>query len=552
MSFAICRVDKCSNAHDIAGAQIHDRRERDHSNTNPDIDFERTPLNYSLCHRADGKSFNATVNEIIAAEYTSSRAIRKDAVRMVQLLFTSDNEFFDRLTPEQQRDFFQSCYDWAAKRFGESHIVSAVVHMDEETPHMHLNLVPLVQDVAKKTGEVITTLNVHKAVGSGSRAFQKLQDDFYKAVGIPFGLERGNRADLENGEKPRKHQRVSEYKASTNFYEQEKNALQATVQALQEQEQAYTDILHAEPLNAVEGVPVPSMAKLAIGKENRDKLLYSPQEIEQVRQLAEAAAVVAAANEQHKQELINRQNELIAEENRIKEHHNDYLRSQTKWHNAAITEQQQGMSKLFAEKREVEKRERAVSERERDVDTREYRVSEEEHRINKRISELTEIEERPDKHYQSIIQDMQRRIDELTSEMFQRDRDDEEILKQMDEIGELMKQQLTTIDSLTADKFDLQQQLIELQGQLANSSAEYENRLSNVEQELQTEQNEHDNTISDYNRLCDKYNALVKIVEYISEHSRYSDVADDLNYYIEKVQDNYRLSYIMGDEGRSR
>ena len=147
---------------------------------------------------------------------------------------------------------------------------------------------------------------------------------------------------------------------------------------------------------------------------------------------------------------------------------------------------------------------------------------------------------------------MQRRIDELTSEMFQRDRDDEEILKQMDEIGELMKQQLTTIDSLTADKFDLQHQLIELQGQLANSSAEYENRLSNVEQELQTEQNEHDNTISDYNRLCDKYNALVKIVEYISEHSRYSDVADDLNYYIEKVQDNYRLSYLMGDEGRSR
>ena len=147
---------------------------------------------------------------------------------------------------------------------------------------------------------------------------------------------------------------------------------------------------------------------------------------------------------------------------------------------------------------------------------------------------------------------MQRRIDELTSEMFRRDRDDEEILQQMDDIGELMKQQLTTIDTLTADKFDLQRQITELRGQFAERSADYEDSLTAVRQELQAEQNEHDNTISDFNRLCDKYNALVKIVEYIAKHSRYSDVADDLSYYIDKVQDNYRLSYILGDEGISR
>lgn len=35
MSFGICRVDKVKTASGIAGIQIHDRRERNHSNTNP-------------------------------------------------------------------------------------------------------------------------------------------------------------------------------------------------------------------------------------------------------------------------------------------------------------------------------------------------------------------------------------------------------------------------------------------------------------------------------------------------------------------------------------
>lgn len=85
--------------------------------------------------------------------------------------------------------------------------------MDEATPHMHLEFVPLTAD---------GRLSAKECIGSGSKALQQLQDDFYKAVGIPFGLERGNRADLTNGEKPRRHQRVAEYKENTKFYEREK------------------------------------------------------------------------------------------------------------------------------------------------------------------------------------------------------------------------------------------------------------------------------------------------------------------------------------------
>ncbi len=233
MSYAICRIQKCGSSHDIAGIQIHDRRERTHSNSNPDIDFSKSHLNYSLCDNSNGSSFNAYIDKQIAKRYTGKKAIRKDAVRMVSAIFTSDNDFFDRLTVEQQREYFQSCYEWAVKRWGAENIISSEVHMDEATPHMHLEFVPLTAD---------GRLSAKECIGSGSKALQQLQDDFYKAVGIPFGLERGNRADLTNGEKPRRHQRVAEYKENTKFYEREKNTLQATVQALQAQKQAYTDI----------------------------------------------------------------------------------------------------------------------------------------------------------------------------------------------------------------------------------------------------------------------------------------------------------------------
>lgn len=327
MSYAICRIQKCGSSHDIAGIQIHDRRERTHSNSNPDIDFSKSHLNYSLCGNSNGSSFNAYIDKQIAERYTGKKAIRKDAVRMVSAIFTSDNDFFDRLTVEQQREYFQNCYEWAVKRWGAENIISSEVHMDEATPHMHLEFVPLTAD---------GRLSAKECIGSGSKALQQLQDDFYKAVGIPFGLERGNRADLTNGEKPRRHQRVAEYKENTKFYEREKNALQATLQALQGKINEFNDILHSESLNAVEGVPVPSVAKLAIGKENKDKLLYSPSDIEHLQELAKACAVTAAANDRRSSELdqqAERQEHISAELSErehlitIKEQKAEYARS---------------------------------------------------------------------------------------------------------------------------------------------------------------------------------------------------------------------------------
>jgi hypothetical protein len=205
MSYAICRVQKIKGASSVHGIQGHQRREWE-SKSNPDIDSERKHLNYSLITEST-KSFNVLADERIAQGYTGKTAIRKDAVKVVSVLFTSDNDFFQGASSEDQRAFFEDCYKWACGRFGKDNIFSAVVHMDEATPHLHIEFVPLTSD-----GRLSA-----KAVLGGRVELQRLQDDFYKTVGKPWGLERGERADLEDptSPKPRKHLETAELKQKT-------------------------------------------------------------------------------------------------------------------------------------------------------------------------------------------------------------------------------------------------------------------------------------------------------------------------------------------------
>lgn len=489
MSIAICRVDKCSSAHDIAGIQIHDRRERQHSHSNPDIDFNRSGDNYSLCDRSNGLSFNAVIDKIIDDEYTSKRTIRKDAVRMVQVLFTSDSEFFTDKSTSEQRAFFESCYKWAAEKWGESRIISADVHLDEKTPHLHLNFVPLVEDVDKKTGEVITTLNVHKAVGSGSRALQKLQDEFYMAVGKPYGMDRGSRADIDNGEQPRKNQKSEQYKQTTKYHQTAINALQANVQALQAQEQAYTDILHAAPENAVQGVPVPSVAKIAIGKENKDKLLYSPSDIKQLQELAKACAVTSAANDRRSSEL----EQEVAEQEHIAADLSE------REHLITLKEQQAEYARSSAERKLREAEEKQAF----------YETSE------------------------PMVQQLQQRVNGLIAENNGLIRD--------------LRQERKAKDSLTEHNAALKKQLSDQQAQIQpiqQQNSELLERVRVLEEEV-AQKNEEIQKISEKKQIIDSlYNTACECAEYIC-----NKVGMDFDRILDMRIDGYRLSYIV-DEGR--
>lgn len=219
MSIAICRVQKIKGAGAVTGIQLHNRREREHSNSNPDIDFSRSNCNYTLKDTSD-VSYNSLIADRLKNGYTGEKAVRKDAVTLCEALFTSDGDFFKGMSETQQRAFFEDCYAFAEQRYGKENIISATVHMDEATPHMHLDFVPLTLDGRLSAKEVI-----------GLRAnLQELQDNFFENVGKKYQLERGKRSDLHNpNEQPAKHLSVKELKEQTeNELKNLKNELKET------------------------------------------------------------------------------------------------------------------------------------------------------------------------------------------------------------------------------------------------------------------------------------------------------------------------------------
>lgn len=143
MSYLACHVQKFK-MNDVRGCQIHNQRESEHSK-NQDIDRSQTSQNYDL-HTTGDINYRDRVQDRLETAYRGSQAVRRDAVVMVGVLVTSDKEFFDKLPPERQKEYFQTAYDHVADQYGKENIISARVHMDEKVPHMHLTFVPITED----------------------------------------------------------------------------------------------------------------------------------------------------------------------------------------------------------------------------------------------------------------------------------------------------------------------------------------------------------------------------------------------------------------------
>jgi len=140
MPYAIMRFKKTKTG-SIAPAQKHNEREKSIYKSNPDIDPTRTKYNYHIIK--PDKPYRAILKGKITA---NDCRIRKDSVLMVETVLTASPEFMNNLPAEEQKKFFQLAAQFFEKEIGKENIISAVVHMDEKTPHMHLCFVPLTQD----------------------------------------------------------------------------------------------------------------------------------------------------------------------------------------------------------------------------------------------------------------------------------------------------------------------------------------------------------------------------------------------------------------------
>ena len=162
---------------DVVGIERENERDENYKSTrNPQIDKSKTHLNYHIIPFE--KKYLSFIDERIK-RLSPKRKIKDDAVLITSFILASDKEFFERITAEQQKQFFADCTDFFSERYGEENVVSAVVHLDESTPHLHLNLIPV-------TGGRLCAKELFDRA-----ALRELQTGFYEIVGKKYGLKRG-------------------------------------------------------------------------------------------------------------------------------------------------------------------------------------------------------------------------------------------------------------------------------------------------------------------------------------------------------------------------
>ena len=208
MSYAIIRNTKYKREN-LKGIYRHnERRNKNYSNKN--INPELSHLNYSLkdCKHSYEKEF-----DLIKEKYNLKGQIKTVSNIACEYIITSDKEYFNSIGIDETKRYFETAYKFVCeyKNLGEQYILSAKVHMDEETPHMHLVFIPVVHTKDKKGNciDKIACSEFWKAKDS----YRQLQDSFYNyMVANNFELERGNPSE-------RVHLSVEDYKKITNFEE---------------------------------------------------------------------------------------------------------------------------------------------------------------------------------------------------------------------------------------------------------------------------------------------------------------------------------------------
>lgn len=147
--YAILRFAKYKGP-EIGHIESHNERTKEKYASNPDVDTSRSHLNFHLV--TPQRKYRAEAEKQIAEAGCRTRS---DSVRVVEALVTASPEFFKGKKKSEVKAYFQEALDFIREHQDPKTIISAVVHMDEKTPHMHLCFVPLTEDGRLSAKEIV-------------------------------------------------------------------------------------------------------------------------------------------------------------------------------------------------------------------------------------------------------------------------------------------------------------------------------------------------------------------------------------------------------------
>ena len=179
--YAILRFAKYKGP-TVSRIEAHNERTKESYASNPDIKVELSKHNFHPVV-PDGK-YRDISNRIIRE---AGCRVRKDSVTAVEALITASPEFFEKKSPKEVKEFFDYAVEFMKSKQNPDTYISAVVHVDEKTPHMHLCFVPITPDGRLSAKEII----------GNKKRLTKWQDEFWSYMVKKYpDFERGESASL--------------------------------------------------------------------------------------------------------------------------------------------------------------------------------------------------------------------------------------------------------------------------------------------------------------------------------------------------------------------
>ncbi|HPR39612.1 MAG TPA: MobV family relaxase [Oscillospiraceae bacterium] len=189
-----------------AGAlEAHHERTKEKYASNPDIDMSKSKYNFHIVQPT--QKYRKEIDSRIKAAGCKTR---KDSTMFVDTIITASPEFFKGRDRKEIQTYFTEAVAFMEKKIGRGNIFSAVVHMDEKTPHLHLCFTPITEDGRLSAKEIL-----------GNRAqLSKWQDEFHAHMKKQFPvLKRGESALVTK----RKHIPTWLFKQSITLTQQQKS-----------------------------------------------------------------------------------------------------------------------------------------------------------------------------------------------------------------------------------------------------------------------------------------------------------------------------------------
>tara|TARA_B100000745_G_scaffold258599_1_gene181816 strand:+ start:304 stop:1404 length:1101 start_codon:yes stop_codon:yes gene_type:complete len=189
--YAIIRTQKLKSKRAISGALRHNLREQKTPNADPEL----TAKNVIVAGPKSVADSMKKYDEMLPAK------VRKNAVMAIETVVTASPEWFEGKSRREIGEYFVQSLEFVAERMGgKDNVLSAVAHFDEQTPHMQVLAVPLVDG----------KLNARKLIGGSKHELAKMQSSFACEIGAKYGLQRGQEKSKA------KHQTIKEYYSLVN------------------------------------------------------------------------------------------------------------------------------------------------------------------------------------------------------------------------------------------------------------------------------------------------------------------------------------------------